>query len=963
MTKYNKVICMMVILLGLCSISVQAETIYQEKPLIFDHIGREEGLKDLSVSNMVQDRDGYIWIGTQGGLFRYDGIEMLSYRTNPFQEEGIIHNLIQTMYYDESDHVLWLGTYQGVSRFDITSQHFTNYTVEDNGLSNSVVVSINKDAHGTMWFGTMNGLNRLDEASNQFDVFNIEEEVVRSIYVDSIDRLLVGTYNGLYFWDDTLEELVRVSIDYPSLYVMVVEEFEEGIITIGMWDGGVLELDLAFNVLAKHNYEDNRVYALHHTNDETLWVGTWGGGLFRDMNDVITRYEGSGKDGDIGHPVVYSFLEDREGKLWIGTNGDGIYKVNAYKRNDIILKNDPEDSESLDAGKINAFYKDQIGRLWIAIYNKGLNIYDQRTDTLTKYNSSNSDLDDQVTAFILYNKQIILGTAGGLFNYNEVEGFEALSILPEETIVYALEVDANNHLWVGTYLDGLYELDDNLSVVNHYTAETEPALSDDLIYDLMEDSKGRLWVGTNNGLDLIDTSTGLITKSYNKGIARNTMPGNVVRKIYEAKDGIIWIGLFGGGLSKYNEISDDFTSYTEAEGLTDNSVVGIVESMDHHIWAITHTGVSTIDPTTGRLINWTDFEGIGAYNFTCDGYVGSDDSIYFGGTFGVIKMPPMIYRGEEILPPVYITDMYVLNESVDKKNSNYNNKSFSFDANENLVAFEFNALDYESSNQMRYSYQLKGFDEAYIDSGNRAYVSYSNLKPGAYEFLVKARTARGNYTTPVSVKFVISKPWYLTIYAFFVYLLVFVFLIFSLIKIRENKELTRVSSMDQLTAVFNRRYLDKVLEDYIQLATRSHCYLSVIMIDIDDFKSVNDQYGHVFGDEHLKGLAKNIKSKLPRQTDFCARYGGDEFVVVLYDTDEVGARIVTDKIVEGLTTRTVEYDGVKKDVTTTISLGMFTVIPKDTMTVEMMIGFADKALYEAKKTGKNKMVVYKEILE
>jgi len=169
----------------------------EEGSFIFDRIGQVEGLKDLSVSSVIQDKNGFIWFATQGGLHKYNGSEMTVFRTDPFQTDGIVHNLIQTMYYDEDNHKLWLGTYQGVSCLDIATEHFENYTVEENGLSNNVVVAIAKDAGGSLWFGTLNGLNRLDEFTGQFETYPIEDDVVRSLELDSRGRMLVGTLDGL----------------------------------------------------------------------------------------------------------------------------------------------------------------------------------------------------------------------------------------------------------------------------------------------------------------------------------------------------------------------------------------------------------------------------------------------------------------------------------------------------------------------------------------------------------------------------------------------------------------------------------------------------------------------------------------------------------------------------------------------------------------------------------------------
>ncbi len=264
------------LLLGLMIVMSQiniyfAETFFEDdKKPIFEKIGRDQGLQDLSISSIVQDKNGFIWFGTQGGLFQYNGRDCVAYRNNPFETKELIHNLIQTMYYDEHEHALWLGTYQGVSKLNIELDQFTNFTVEDHNLSNNVVVAIGKDQHDDLWFGTMDGLNRLDKQTGKFVNYPVEGKVVRSILLDSRGRLLIGTYEGLYIYDEVKDRLTKVEIEYPSPYVMVIKEFNKGIITLGLWDGGVIELDKDFQILNHYEFDDNRVYTIQKTSDEKI---------------------------------------------------------------------------------------------------------------------------------------------------------------------------------------------------------------------------------------------------------------------------------------------------------------------------------------------------------------------------------------------------------------------------------------------------------------------------------------------------------------------------------------------------------------------------------------------------------------------------------------------------------------------------------------------------------------------
>ncbi len=753
---------------------------------------------------------------------------------------------------------------------------------------------------------------------------------------------------------------------------MVIKEFEEGLLTLGMWDGGVMTVDMDYRIVDRFSYDDNRVYALHQTKNKTLWIGTWGGGgLFLEDGEQVYHYSGTGLEGgDIGHSVVYSFVEDRVGNVWIGTNGGGgIFRSNPSKTNYLKLKHNPEDPMSLDAGKINTIFKDKDGSLWVAVYNKGLNILDNETQVIHKYNTQNDFIHDQIMDIIAYGDDVLLASGGaGVIKYDrQSEEFERLNIVDEDVIVYALETDFKNHLWVGTYLEGVYEFDEELKLINHFYIDGSIKISDDLVYDLLYDSNGYMWIGTNNGLNVYNTMTEQMIGTYTKMENQQSLPVNAIRNLLQASDGSIWIGTTGGGVTKYMPDIREFHSYTEKEGLADNTVVGLLESKDGRIWAATHNGISIIDDVSNQVVNLTPSDGIGGYNFTGSGYKDVQHTMYFGGSFGVSEIPATIYSKETLLPPLYITKMYVLNTIVDESIGIYNGKEYVLSAKENYVAFEFSALDYENTNQLQYSYYLEGVDEAYIEIGNRNYVSYSNLKPGSYKFHVRVKTSQGDYTDSVSVGLTIRKPWYLSIFAYISYIFISLFLIYSLRKIREtriigkkNEELTEMSTKDPLTEIYNRRYFDSVLYDYIQLARRSRNYISLIMLDMDNFKVINDRYGHVVGDGVLRSLTRIIVDELPRKTDFCARYGGDEFAIVLYDTDRKGALEVAKRIMNSTSIIPLKNQKELTDVRTTISMGINSIIPDEGLNMTDLVNQADMALYEAKTSGKNRVICYED---
>ncbi|WP_028306374.1 ligand-binding sensor domain-containing protein [Desulfitibacter alkalitolerans] len=956
----------------------------------FELLNRDSGLSNLSVSSIVQDRYGFVWFGTQGGLNFYNGRQMKIIRNNPFEDDGLVHNLIQTMYYDEKQNELWIGTYNGLSRYFIDENSFVNYTVETNGLSNSVVIAITADNSGNVWIGTMEGLNRLDPKSGNIKRYEIPGNVVRALLIDSLGRLLIGSYEGLLYYERETDSIKKLDIELPSPFVMVIKEFTEGVITLGLWEGGVVEYNLETGSMAAKTYADNRIYSLLQTSDGILWIGTWGGGLFATTRDGHTyHFPGQGVDQSLPHPVVYSMYQDYSGILWIGTNGGGIAKVNPRKRNYVRFYHDANNPHSLSAGKINSIIRDSSQNLWVAVYNAGLNRYNPAEQKMIKYIHNPSDpnsLPDNSISTILEagNDKILLGTSAGLFYYHlNTDRFSHYNILPDDTIVYSLAKAGENELWIGTYRSGLYrynKLSGDLRQYNYINSHNY-TLSDNLVFALLYDSKGRLWAGTNNGLNLLLPGEENFKIYHRVPGDYNQIACNTIRTLFEDSSGRIWVGTAGGGIALYNEEEDSFRSFTELDGMANNIVTGILEGYDGRIWAATHTGISIIDPVSYEIFVLTPYDGIGGWEFNSGHFRDFDGTLLFGGLHGISAIPG-VYADLDLKPPkVYITNINLFHSSINPDRLVFNDANLHFAPRESFLSFQFVALDYDSPAKTRFSYKLEGFDRDWVYAGTRDFASYSNLPPGDYKFSVKAETHRGIQSEPASVYFTIATPWYQTKPAYLAYIVTFSLVMIGLLKYREmqlinqrnselglindklkeaNEKLANLSIKDPLTGHFNRRYFDTVMEEQLQLARRSSIYIALIILDIDFFKSINDDFGHLAGDYLLSDIGKAIVEELPRSTDILARYGGDEFVIVLYDTNQEGALVVAEKIKEAVKKvrlRSEFTQSAQSDVTTTVSMGLVSIIPGQNTTTEAIIQAADKALYRAKQGGRNNICI------
>ncbi|MBI9010659.1 MAG: diguanylate cyclase [Clostridiales bacterium] len=970
----NTIIYLTMILM--LTVPVYADFDYLETELdierTFEWLDRESGISNMSISSIFQDKYGFIWFGTQGGLNRYDGNEVITFRNNPFDKKSLENNLIQTMYYDESAHEIWLGTYQGVSHFVIESESFTNYTVESIGLSDTVVTAIEKNADGNMWFGTLNGLNLFNPKTNELIKYDIPENTVRDLEITSEGILYIGTYDGLYYFD--AKKLHKYDVELSSPYVMTVKEFKKGILTLGLWDGGVVVLDLEENITKDIHFDDDRVYCLTESSDGVLWVGTWGGGLFTiEPDGSINNFSGTKNINDISHPVVYSLLEDDSNIMWIGTNGGGVSIWNPRKKNFVAFRHDPEDGNSISHGKVNVI-KEIDGNLYFGLYDQGLNIYNTQTKEFSKYmttEESNSLHNNSVNDIIVFQEEIIIATNRGLTLFDSnAETFTKWDLVDEDTIVYALEV-YEDVLWLGTYGDGIYQYNSNTKLLTHKDSGNSK-LSDDIIYDIHMDKNEQLWIGTNNGLNLINADTGVLS-SY-KNDDSDFLPSHKIQMIYEDSVGDLWFGSSGGGITHLNNRTLAYVNYTEQDGLSSNDVLSILEDENNHFWVSTNDGISLINTTTEEILNYTPDDGIGGWEFSRGRLKSSTGQLFFGGVHGVTEIPSTLNPVESKAPRVYITNISSIDQELKPSLKIYNDKSIEIGANISYIAIDVVAIEFDAPRKTSFSYKLEGHDNEWIHLGNNKRISYSNLPPGEYVLKVQVQSASNLLSSVEKLELIILTPWYRTLPMYGIYFVIILVLINTIFKLRQSKlikkknaelsdlnnrleemntTLEQLSNKDPLTGVYNRRYFKVELEENLLLAQRSRTSIAVLMVDLDDFKHINDTYGHLEGDRLLIQLCQKIQSILSRKTDFISRYGGDEFSIVLYDTDLAGALSIANKIIS-LGAENFEISD-ETQIFMPLSIGLVALIPSQSDTLESVLKQADDMLYKAKESGKNRV--------
>ena len=810
-----------------------------EGSYIFDHITRKDGLSNSSISSIVQDKDGFMWFGTQGGLNRYDGKNVKLYEHNPYDKNSLPHRLIQTIFLDYEKNILWIGTYNGLASFDIYNEEFRHYPHIPNdkfSLSNEVVTAITTDNDDNVWVGTLDGLNVLDPDTGEIkhyfndadNSFSLSNNTVRSILKDSKGRIWIGTYHGLNLYNPERDNFTSFTPEntekLKSPYIMSLSEDEQGNIWIGNWGEGIVEYDPDQGVFMDSIVtDDNRIYVINAKDKGRIWAGTWGGGLYeyviekKELNKYVYDQNNLGS---ISHDVVYSIFLDNSDLLWVGTNGNGLNKLNKDKIDYRRFAYDPQNEISLSHGKVSSIIEDHQGDLWFGIYDGGLNRYNSEKDTMIVYqndpNKENS-LSNDIVTFIYEDseKNIWVGTNDGL-NLYQRETDDFIRFLPDGTennpsgiIPYAMTEDEKGNLWIGYYKNGVDKWDKAIGKFENYRIETNDAnsITDNLVYSILQDREGYIWIGTNNGLNRFDPENESFKNFFNDPDDINSLSNNTARILLEDSKGRIWIGTTSGGVNVFDKDKGNFKHYNRNNGLSDNAILSLLEDDKGDIWVATSYGINIIDPETGVITLISEEDGLWGMEFNNGHLKTSDGDLLFGSMHGVYSFTSSPNKVNFYKPKIQIVDIMVMNDPMKTTKPYYLLEKITLPYNKNFLSFEFISIDYHAPTKNQYAYKLSGVDSDWVHIGTRNFVSYSNLSPGQYEFQVKASNSDGVWNNdPKTLSVLINPPPWKSWWAYLIYITAIATVIYFIklaLDLKIEKEKAEISNKEKTEFLAN----------------------------------------------------------------------------------------------------------------------------------------------------------------
>ena len=757
----------------------------------FRNITIEDGLSQATVETILQDSKGYIWLGTNDGLNRYNGYEFKVYRHEKNNLNSIVNNYIVDLKEDLEGNI-WVGTANGVSKISYDNETITNYLDgEDEGsLSHYNIGEILLLSDGRILIGTSDGLNLYDEYTDSFKrIFNddrLSSQMIYSLDEDLEGNIWVGTDNGLNKISKDSDEVIQYfnaqshnSIGENRIYEVYCDD--DGFIWAGTFTKGALRIDIKTGEITNFYknswgldaYPGEHIRDFYKDSNGILWICT-NNGLIKYDDDKFTLYKKKIYDErSLVNDTVFTIIEDRTGMLWVGTYAG----VSVFDSSNSIVhyKNDPFDTTTINDNMIQSIYEDSAGYLWVGTHTKGVNILDKDRKNIRTLNVEAGEIisGNRVNAIKGYKNFIFLGTNNGL-NIIDIENKTIKIIQEEEGLetknIRNLWIDNKGYLWIGT-IDGIFVMNIDTEEIINVNCLLEKANTDDFYSGyIFQDSEGIYWIGNfiNGGLTKIDPyANDIINYKYDSN-NKNSLIDNSVRTITEDSKGDIWIGT-SGGLSVFNKKTNNFTNYTTKDGLPNDTIYGVLIDEDDNPWLSTNNGISRFDIINEKFINFNITDGLQSNEFNGGAYLKTKSGEFlFGGINGMNSFYPRDIKSNNYIEKIVFDEFYVNGIKI----SDIDGEIFSH--NENNISIHAFLPEYKNSKNIRYYYSLNNDNWRLMDNTG---VLFSELSPGKYTFKVKAINSNGIVSEINEVSFRIKRPIIVSVPAIFIYFIIILLMI------------------------------------------------------------------------------------------------------------------------------------------------------------------------------------------
>ena len=848
-------------------------------------LGIEQGLSNNYVVSITQDKQGFLWFATEEGLNKFDGTRFITYYKNdlPHNNQGITGNELNRVYADSKRPIIWIATQRdGLNAYNYDEQTFTAYqhnpenphslitndvtdispsTQNDDGLwvstyyrgieylninngqfthyNRSTVPSLPSNQTWTVLDGGDNNLY-IGHVGSGFSIFSLKDKSVKNfqnetgnptslpgndvfcIIKDVNGNIWLGTNNGLALYNAANDNFITFRNNKNDKYatlcsrILSIRQLKDNRLWIASELNGIAILNLKQGMFLSpeelsieyiQEGDDSRSLSnasarcIFQDSFDNIWIGTWGGGInfISSKPPLFTTLSYSpipNNENSLNNKVASSLCMDRQGRIWIGTDGGGINVFEGEKRIAIYKK----ESGDIPSNFILASLQDSKGNLWFGSYQGGISYYDSR------------------------NKR-----------------FRSISLMGQSNLdVRTIYEDAQHNIWVG-YSGGIVVLNPlTMKIIQHYNTDNSE-LHSDFIRSIAQDEKGRFWIGTfGDGLGIYTPNLQKI-KTFTQ---RDGFCSNTINQIIQDKQKRMWIGT-GEGLVCFLSTDElNCKTYQRKDGLINTNICAITEDKKGNIWFSNNKGISCYVTNKGCFYNYDHSDDVPAGSFSSSCVTQSKNGqIYFGSINGVCCFNPDITMNEQPAPAAVVTEMKILGRLSNLENNDMiinlsKGQNVELSHAQNSFGLTFNVQNYSLVNQVEYVYMLKGLENSWYTVNENNSVTFRNIPPGKYEFLIKARIHNQKWpeeATSLTIR--INPPLWLTWWAKLIYILVSISITYLILHAYKKKlDLESLYTLEKKNHEQEQELNQERLRFYTNITHELRTPLTLILGPLEDMQ-------------------------------------------------------------------------------------------------------------------------------
>lgn len=777
-------------------------------------LGLEKKLSNSYIIDITEDKNGYLWFATEDGLNKLEGGLFSSYyKKDNSRSLNLTGNELNCLLDDPQDPVLWIGTQRaGLNAFNYQTNQQTVFLHDENNpysIATNDVTDLAVAADGNLWVATYwRGIEYLDKKTEKFTHYNqqtvpglpsntvwtlvddhkgnlyighaqhgmsilsiktkkiknftynklddttIPSNNVQCIFKDNTGNLWIGTEKGLALYNPETEHFIRIGEQESPLTHRIydIQQFNENELWVATEFGGIVIINLSkslFNTAESIHYiqagnneyylNNSTVRCLYQDSHQNIWAGTWGGGInFLSSDGALFKsfsYSPNSPESSLSTQIASAVCIDKQGLLWIGTDGGGINVLKDGQR----IATYTEESGHLSGNSVQTALCDQKGNLWFGIFNGGIMYYNIQTKSFQQIFPEKESTQD----------------------------------------VRSLFEDNNGTIWVGTS-NGVFQIDrESKKILQHMNANAP----DNLVRSVMKDKKGQIWVGSFGRGIFLYASNGKRLKEFNTYL---NFPSNTINQIFEDSKGCIWAATGEGLVQIENSSPWKYKVYQRNEGLANTFIWAIEEDENQNIWFSTNQGISCFVRNEENIYNYDFRDNIPMASFTGRSVCkGKNGVMYFGSTNGLCYFTPSYILEKRQAPKAIIGKITVF-EPLVSENSNeteislINKESVRLKHLQNNFNISFSIQDYSLNERVEYAYMLKGLENSWYTVKDPNNVTFRNLPPGKYEFMIKTRIRNQEWSDEISsIEIIIAPPLWLSWWAKLLYVISGVGLLFT----------------------------------------------------------------------------------------------------------------------------------------------------------------------------------------